>query len=175
MSDAPSGFKSPHVQVAGQRRHYENTTCLRTDRRSQLEPVGAGIAGNDLVSVPVPSRQNGLSVTHQQQVSLAISAAVERRRVPTNQDMEHYERERTQRDMRSAPSTNDHPTQNFIFSLRGGLECPPGVPWTPEGGRQAVYPHCGPSQDATAGGVGVLVPQGSFCEAGVSWTVHGWP
>jgi hypothetical protein len=167
MSDAPSGFKSPHVQVAGQRRHYENTTCLRTDRRSQLEPVGAGIAGNDLVSVPVPSRQNGLSVTHQQQVSPAISAAVERRRVLTNQDMEHYERERSRRDIQSAPSTNDHPTQNFIFSLCGGLECPPGVPWTPEGGRQAVYPHCGPSQDATAEGEGAHAPSPPLPQEGV--------
>jgi hypothetical protein len=177
MSDAPSGFKSPHVQVAGQRRHYENTTCLRTDRRSQLEPAPTGIAGNEPCFCTGSSRQNGLSVTHQQQVSLAISAAVERRRVLTTQDMEHHERERTHRDMRSAPSTNDHPTQNFIFSLCGGLECPPGVPWTPEGGRQAVYPHCGPSQDATAGGVGVCTPtppthQEGVCGVGVNPPAH---
>jgi len=82
MSDAPSGFKSARVQLAGQRASYEKTTHLRTDRRSQLEPAPTGFAGNDLVSVPVPSQQNGLSVTHQLQVRAAArSAGVERRRV----------------------------------------------------------------------------------------------
>ena len=44
MSDAPSGFKSPHVQVEQQRSHYENTTHLRIDLRSWLEPAPTGIA-----------------------------------------------------------------------------------------------------------------------------------
>ena len=39
MSDAAGGSNSPHVQVAGQRRHYENTTHLRRGHRSQLEPT----------------------------------------------------------------------------------------------------------------------------------------
>jgi hypothetical protein len=39
MSDAAGGSNSPHVQVAGQRRHYETTTHLRRGHRSQLEPT----------------------------------------------------------------------------------------------------------------------------------------
>jgi len=91
--------------------------------------------------------------------------------------MKHHERERSQRGIQSEPFTNDRRTQNFIFLLRGRMECPPGVPWTPEGGRQAVYPHCGPSQDATAGGVGVCTPtpptlQEGVCGVGVNPPAH---
>ncbi|GGM52942.1 hypothetical protein GCM10009006_37590 [Haloarcula argentinensis] len=97
--------------------------------------------------------------------------------MPINQDMEHYERERSQRDIQSEPSTNNQSSQKFIFWLSRQAECPPGVPWTAEGGRQAVYPHCSPSQDATAGGVGVRTPtppthQEGVCGVGVNPPAH---
>ena len=51
MSDAPSGFNSPHVQVEQQRSHYENTTHLRMDLWSWLEPAPTGIANTVLLRI----------------------------------------------------------------------------------------------------------------------------
>jgi|GEM_PF-5129120 len=103
----------------------------------------------------------------------------------TGQDMTNDAYEMGDR-RRRASLTNGHPRQKFIFLLSSQEVRTPGVPRTPEGGRQAVYPHCGPSQDATAVGVGACTPTHPIPQEGVvggggtapttpSWGSGGWP
>jgi hypothetical protein len=128
MSDAPSGFNSPHVQIEQQRRHYENTTHLRRGHRSQLKPVGAVFAGN-VPTVLALSQQIVLSVTPKWRryavPTLPPSRGAECSKPPimstTSQGPQTYESAPIETD--AQPASHSEPTNRAVIAtLAGGAQ-----------------------------------------------------